>query len=304
MSGKRVAILGVPLDMGANRRGVDMGPTALRMTGLAAKLRHLGCDVEDRGDVHVPLPEECLIGEPTMKYAVPIRTACENLAAKSRAILEEDRIPIVLGGDHSLAMGSIAGSAGFHRDAGRKIGVIWFDAHGDMNTPESTDSGNVHGMPLAHLLGQGDPQLAAIGGFTGKVDAAHCALVGIRDLDEREKALIRASGVSVFTMKDVDQLGASAVMERALAVAANGTAGVHVSFDIDACDPSVAPGVGTPKKGGLDYREAHLCLELLADSGRLVAFDLVEVNPILDSYNHTAEFGSELIQSALGKTIF
>ena len=299
-----VALIGVPLDLGANRRGVDMGPSALRMTGLAQKLRHLGCDVEDRGDVRVPLPEECDIGEPNRRYAVPIRIACENLAAKSLAILKDNRVPIVLGGDHSLAMGSIAASAGFHRQAGRKIGVIWFDAHADMNTPESTNSGNVHGMPLSHVLGLGDPELASIGGFIGKVDAAHCALVGIRDLDEREKALVRASGVSVFTMKDLDQHGASAIMERALAVACDGTAGVHVSFDIDACDPSVAAGVGTPKKGGLDYREAHLCLELIAESHRLIAMDMVEVNPILDTLNHTAEFGCELILSAMGKTIF
>ena len=299
-----VSILGVPLDLGANRRGVDMGPSALRMTGLAEKLRRLGLDVEDRGDVHVSLPEECSIGEPNRKYAQPIRQACENLAAKAGEILRDGRTPIILGGDHSLAMGSIAASAGFYRDAGRRIGLIWFDAHADMNTPESTDSGNVHGMPLSHVLGHGDPGLASIGGFTGKVDASRCALVGIRDLDEREKTLVRQSGVSVFTMKDVDQHGASAIMERALAVAGEGTAGIHVSFDIDSCDPSVAPGVGTPKKGGLDYREAHLCLELLAESGRLIAFDLVEVNPILDTFNHTAEFGSELIQSALGKTIF
>jgi len=301
---RTAAIIGVPLDLGANRRGVDMGPSALRVTGLADRLRALGYDVKDFGDVDVPLPEECDIGEPNKKFADDIREVCEDVCEMVLKALKQGRLPVVLGGDHSLAMGSIAASAKSFREKKKKVGVIWFDAHGDMNTPESTNSGNVHGMPLAHVLGMGDKELASIGGFAPKVDEANCALVGVRDLDEREKKLIHDSGVRVFTMKDIDQRGAGKVMEEAIEVASKGTAGIHVSFDIDACDPSVAPGVGTPKKGGLNYREAHLCLEMVADSEKIVAMDLVEVNPIYDNRNHTAEFGAELILSAFGKSIF
>ena len=301
---RTAAIIGVPLDLGANRRGVDMGPSALRVTGLADRMREIGYDVKDFGDVDVPLPEECDIGEPNKKYAEDIKEVCEDVCEMVLKALKQGRLPVVLGGDHSLAMGSIAATAKFHREKKKKVGVIWFDAHGDMNTPESTNSGNVHGMPLAHVLGMGDKELASIGGFAPKVDEANCALVGVRDLDEREKKLIHDSGVRVFTMKDIDQRGAGKVMEEAIEVASKGTAGIHVSFDIDACDPSVAPGVGTPKKGGLNYREAHLCLEMVADSEKIVAMDLVEVNPIYDNRNHTAEFGAELILSAFGKSIF
>jgi len=299
-----VSLLGVPIDLGANRRGVDMGPSALRVTGLASRIAALGIDVEDRGDVHVPLPEECDPGDRTMKFAAAIGRVCEDLCERSTEVLEAGRTPVVLGGDHSLAMGSIAATARHLRGRGARTGLLWFDAHGDMNTPGSTDSGNVHGMPLSHVLGLGDPGLAAIGGFTGKIDPERCALIGVRDLDDREKGLIQASGVRVYTMKEIDRRGAAAITEEALEAVARGTAGVHVSFDIDACDPAVAPGVGTPKKGGLSYREAHLCMELIHDSGRLAALDLVEVNPIYDDRNHTAEFGAELILSALGKQIF
>ncbi|HZI95542.1 MAG TPA: arginase [Patescibacteria group bacterium] len=300
----KIAIIGVPIDLGANRRGVDMGPSALRVTGLADRLRELGHDVRDFGDVDVPLPETCDIGAGDSKYAAAIQRVCESLCEISTKALAEGRLPVVLGGDHSLAMGSIAATAGHYRTQGRPVGLIWFDAHGDMNTPQSTRTGNVHGMPLAHVLGMGDHGLAWVGGFSPKVRATQCVLVGIRDLDDREREMIQASGVTVYTMKDVDRLGASVVMERALATAGDGTAGVHVSFDIDACDPAVAPGVGTPKKGGLDYRESHLCLELIADSGLLIGLDLVEVNPIFDTRNVTGEFGSELILSAMGKAIF
>jgi len=299
-----IAIIGVPIDLGANRRGVDMGPSALRVTNVTERIRALGLDVEDRGDVHVPLPEECEAGEKNLKYASAIRSVCERLYEKSLAAFEDGRLPIVLGGDHSLAMGSIAATSRFHRDRGKKIGLIWFDAHGDMNTPDSTDSGNVHGMPLAHVLGLGDDGLASIGGFRGKVDPSHCVLVGIRDLDVREKEQIQKSGVRVVTMKEIDRRGVASIMEETLEAVSRGTAGVHVSFDIDACDPSVAPGVGTPKKGGLSYREAHLSMEMIHDSGRLLALDMVEINPIFDDRNRTAEFGSELVLSALGKQIF
>ncbi len=303
MAGK-VSIIGVPMDLGASRRGVDMGPSAMRVTRLVERIRELGREAEDTGDVVVPIPESCGIGDERMKFAGEIAQVCEDLHDRAMDVLARGSLPVVLGGDHSLAMGSIAATAHFHRMRGESIGVIWLDAHGDMNTPESTGTGNVHGMPLAHVLGMGDPRLASIGGFRGKVDPARCALIGVRDLDEREKSLIQASGARVFTMMDIDRRGAAAVMEEALAATGAGTAGVHVSFDIDACDPEVAPGVGTPKRGGLSYREAHLSLELLADSDRILAMDMVEINPVFDVRNRTAELGAELILSALGKRIF
>ncbi len=301
---RKVSVIGVPLDLGANRRGVDMGPSALRVAGLTEAIRKLGHDVRDVGDVDVPLPEECDSGDPRKKYAEDIEDVCQDLCVRVVRTLQEDRVPVVLGGDHSLAMGSIAGVAKYFRDRDQRLGLIWFDAHGDMNTPESTGSGNVHGMPLSHVLGMGDPLLSGIGGFSPKVHHSNAALVGIRDLDEREKKLISQSGVRVFTMKDIDRHGVSHVMEEAIQIASRGTGGVHVSFDVDAIDPSVARGVGTPKKGGLTYRESHLCLEIVADSQKLTSMDLVEVNPILDTRNATAELGVELILSALGKQIF
>jgi arginase len=300
----KVLIVGVPLDLGGNRRGVDMGPSALRITGLAQRIRALGHDVIDSGDVPVPLPELCDIGDASHKYAGPIAAVCEELCERVTAGLAQGRLPVSIGGDHSLAMGSVAGVGRHFRERGHRLGLLWFDAHGDMNTPASTDSGNVHGMSLAHLLGLGDDRLASIGGFRGKVSPENVALIGVRDLDDREKKLVAESGVNVLTMKDIDRRGVSNVIEQALDIASRGTAGIHVSFDIDVVDPSLATGVGTPKKGGLTYREAHLCMEMVADSKRLTSIDLVEVNPILDTRNATAELGSELLLSALGKRIF
>ncbi len=300
----KVGLVGVPLDLGGNRRGVDMGPSALRVTGLRERIAAIGYDVVDTGDVDVPLPEECAIGDPRKKYADPIAKVCEDLCARVEGVLREGRIPVTLGGDHSIAMGSIAGVSKHHRESGRRVGLLWFDAHGDMNTPESTNSGNVHGMPLSHVLGMGDERLAGIGGFKPKVQVSATCLIGVRDLDEREKKLIAESGIAVYTMKDIDRHGISHVIDEAVERASRGTAGIHVSFDVDAIDPSDARGVGTPKKGGLTYREAHLCLEIVADSKLLTSLDMVEINPILDVRNATAELGSELILSALGKRIF
>jgi arginase len=300
----KVALIGVPLDLGGNRRGVDMGPSALRLTSLASRLKMLGYDVVDTGDVDVPLPEECHLGDPKKKYAKEIGDVCQSLCDRVVTVMAEGRIPVTLGGDHSLAMGSIAGVAKHYRASGEKIGLIWFDAHGDMNTPESTNSGNVHGMPLSHVLGMGDERLSMIGGFKPKVQASTSCLIGIRDLDEREKKLIAESGITVFTMKDIDRHGVSHVIDEAIERVSRGTAGIHVSFDVDAIDPSEALGVGTPKKGGLTYREAHLCLEIIADTKRLSSIDVVEINPILDVRNTTGELGAELILSALGKRIF
>ena len=298
-----VHIIGVSLDLGGNRRGVDMGPSAVRIAGLGERLAALGMTVVDEGDLVAPIPEVKAEGDPQKKYVREIARVCERLYKTSLAVLQKGGIPIVLGGDHSLAAGSVAATAGFVRGTAGRIGLIWVDAHGDMNTPASSGSGNVHGMPLAALLGQEPAELAKIGGFSPKVLPEHTVLIGIRSLDEREKAIVRASGVRVFTMTDVDRNGIATVMEQALAIAGNGTAGVHVSFDLDVCDPAIAPGVGTPVKGGLDYREAHMMMEILADSGLLRALDLVEVNPILDDRNTTALLGVELAASALGQKI-
>lgn len=300
----KVAIIGVPLDLGGNRRGVDMGPSALRLTSLATRVKMLGYDVLDTGDIDVPLPEECHLGDARKKYSKEIGEVCQALCDRVVQVMGEGRIPVTLGGDHSIAMGSIAGVAKHHKAKGEKVGLIWFDAHGDMNTPESTNSGNVHGMPLSHVLGMGDEALAMIGGFKPKVSPSNTCLVGIRDLDDREKKLVAESGIQVYTMKDIDRHGVSHVIDEAVERATRGTAGIHVSFDVDAIDPSEAQGVGTPKKGGLTYREAHLCLEIIADTKSLTSIDMVEINPILDTRNTTGELGAELILSALGKRIF
>jgi len=298
-----VHIIGVPLDLGGNRRGVDMGPSAFRIAGLGERLTALGMTVIDEGDLVAPIPETKAAGDPHKKYIREIAKVCERLFKSALAALDKDGVPLVLGGDHSLAAGSVAATADFVRRSGGKIGVIWVDAHGDMNTPASSGSGNVHGMPLAALLGQEPAELSRIGGFSPKVQPENTVLIGIRNLDEHEKEIVRASGVRVFTMKDIDRGGIAAAMEQALAIAGNGTSGVHVSFDLDVCDPAIAPGVGTPVKGGLDYREAHMAMEIVADSGLLRALDLVEVNPILDDRNMTAVLGVELAASALGQKI-
>jgi arginase len=300
---KPVHIIGVPLDLGGGRRGVDMGPSALRIAGLAERISALGRRVVDKGDLAVPIPETQRPGDERKRYIRDIAKVCTRVYQSVLTALESGALPLLLGGDHSLAAGSVAASAAFARERGASLGLIWIDAHGDMNTPASTTTGNVHGMPLAALLGPEPAELAAIGGFSPKVDPAHTVLVGVRNLDEREKLRVRESGVHVFTMKDIDRAGVAAVAEQAILLAGQGTAGIHVSFDLDACDPSVAPGVGTPVKGGLDYREAHMVMEVLADSGLLTGLDVVEVNPTLDIQNNTAVLGAELVSSALGMKI-
>jgi arginase len=298
-----VHLIGAPLDLGGGRRGVDMGPSALRIAGLGEQIAALGRATMDQGNVAAPIRELAREGDARKKYIEEIAAVCRRVYAIARASLDAGALPVVLGGDHSVAAGSIAASAdAVHATTGKPLGVIWVDAHGDMNTPETSESGNVHGMPLAALLGQAPAELASIGA-SPSLRPEHTVLVGIRNLDDREKDQIRAAGVHVFTMKDVDRDGIARVAERAIALASEGTGGLHVSFDLDVCDPSVAPGVGTPVRGGLDYREAHMLMELVADSQRLVALDLVEVNPTLDVRNTTAEFAVELALSALGKRI-
>jgi arginase len=300
---RAVHIIGVPLDLGGGRRGVDMGPSAFRIAGLGERIAALGCPVVDKGDLEVPIPETRHAGDPRRRYIDDIATVCSALAASARESLEAGAMPLVLGGDHSLAAGSVAATSAVMRDRGQKFGLIWVDAHGDMNTPSSTESGNVHGMPLAAILGPEPAELSRLGGFSPKVDPDHVVLIGVRNLDDREKQRVRESRIHVFTMKDIDRSGIAAVIEQAIAIAGRDAHGLHVSFDLDVCDPTIAPGVGTPVKGGLDYREAHMVMEVLADSGRLMALDLVEVNPTLDIRNSTAELGTELALSALGMKI-
>jgi len=300
---KPVHLIGVPLDLGGGRRGVDMGPSAFRIAGIGDQIAALGRTVIDKGNLPTPIPETQRPADKKKKYIRDIAKVCQKLYDLAWKSLDEGALPLVLGGDHSLAAGSVAASADWVRGtSSRPLGLIWVDAHGDMNTPGTTESGNVHGMPLAALLGQEPLELASIGSMPS-VTPLNTVLVGIRNLDQREKEQIKASGVHVFTMKDIDRDGIAKVAERAIELASQGTGGIHVSFDMDVCDPLIAPGVGTPVKGGFDYREAHMIMEMVADSGQLIALDLVEVNPTLDLRNATAEFATELALSALGKGI-
>ncbi len=302
-AGKAIHIIGVPLDLGGNRRGVDMGPSALRIAGLHEKLEALGYTVVERGDIATPIPEVKAAGDPHKRYIREIARVCQKLYEISLAALDKGGMPLVIGGDHSLAAGSIGAPAEFARRQGKPLGLLWVDAHGDMNTPATSPSGNVHGMPLAALLGSEPAELARIGTFSPKVVPEKTVLIGIRNLDDVEKKAVRDSRVHVFTMKDIDRQGIASIMEQALAIAGTDTAGIHVSFDLDVCDPSIAAGVGTPVKGGLDYREAHVVMEMVADSAMLTSLDLVEVNPILDVQNQTAVLGAELAASAFGLKI-
>jgi len=300
---RTVHVIGVPLDLGGNRRGVDMGPSALRIAGLGERVAALGHSVVDKGDIPTPIPEIRSEGDPKKKYIRDIARVCQRLFQVASTAFDQGALPVVLGGDHSLAAGSVAAAAEFARRRDQPVGLLWIDAHGDMNTPATSSSGNVHGMPLAALLGPEPAELSRIGGFNPKVSPERTVLIGIRNLDEREKVLVRESRVHVFTMKDIDRQGIAAILEQAIAIAGDGTAGIHVSFDLDVCDPTIAPGVGTPVKGGLDYREAHVVMEMIADSGRLTSLDIVEANPILDVQNTTAILATELVSSALGQKI-
>ncbi|MFN9741106.1 MAG: arginase, partial [Acidobacteriota bacterium] len=290
-------------DLGAARRGVDMGPSAVRVAGLNARLQYLGYTVADAGNVAVRNPEMMKISDRQLKYLPEITLACQTLAAQVQSALEAGAVPIVLGGDHSIAIGTVSGLASFYRQKNQRVGVIWFDAHGDMNTPETSPSGNIHGMPFAVILGNGAPELTGIAGFSPKVHPEDCVLIGARSVDTEEARLMRASGVRIYTMREIDERGMSAVMDEAVILASRHTAGFHVTMDMDFVDPSYAPGVGTPVPGGPTYRESHLAMEKVADSGRMLSFELTEVNPVLDISNRTAELGVELILSAFGKKI-
>src|SRR5579862_3757615 len=304
MSMKAVHIIGVPLDLGGNRRGVDMGPSALRIAGLGERIASLGRTVVDKGDLPAPIAETQEAHDERKKYIREIANVCQKLYQTALESFAEGALPLVLGGDHSLAAGSVAAAAEWARKTRElPIGLLWVDAHGDMNTPATSPSGNVHGMPLAALLGPEPSELSQIGGWSPKVLPARTVLLGVRNLDDREKSAVRESQVHVFTMKDIDRQGIASIAEQAVSLAGNQTAGIHVSFDLDVCDPMIAPGVGTPVRGGLNYREAHMVMEIVADSGLLTSLDMVEVNPTLDMQNTTAELGTELVLSALGMKI-
>ena len=301
-----VTIVGCPMDLGAGRRGTDMGPSAVRLAGLHRQLQRAGFDdVEDLGDMDVPAVETLTVSDPKAKHVDAIATCCRALAREVKSALKRGRIPVILGGDHSLAIGSISGVSAHFRKKGQSLGLLWVDAHGDINTPETTRSGNVHGMPLAALLGLGPASLSQIEGGQRKIDPDRVALVGIRDLDPGERDTLREQGCHVFTMTEIDERGIAAVMRDAIRAASGPEAGpFHVSFDVDGVDPDYAPGVGTPVDGGLTYREAHYAMELVAESQRMSSIDVVEINPVLDERNRTGRLAMELVLSGLGKRIY
>jgi len=302
----RVRVIGVPLDLGAGRRGVDMGPSAMRIAGVSGALERLGYEVADDGDIGVVGPEVQGITDPKLKYLPEIVRAVTLLSEKVKRTMEQGEFPLVLGGDHSMAIGTISGVSAYFRERKKKLGLVWFDAHGDANTPETTPSGNIHGMPLAVVLGRGAQELVEVGGFAAneaRIDPGRVALVGVRSVDHYERSILKELKVAVFTMESIDRRGIHAVTEEAIQVASSGTDAFHVSFDVDALDPAVAAGVGTPSRGGLTYREAHTAMELVAEKGGLCSFEVAEVNPVLDAGNSTAEVAVELIGSALGKKI-
>ena len=300
---RQIRVIGVPLDLGQARRGVDMGPSAVRVAGLEARLEAIGHVVEDAGNVAVAIPERKREGAASAKYLKEITATCTKSAELVLKTLEAGKVPIVLGGDHSVAVGTVSGVAEFYRRRNQRIGLLWIDAHTDINTPDTSPSGNVHGMPLAAIMGLGPAELGHIFDLSPKVRPQNCVLVGVRDVDEHEKENIRKAGIEVFTMRDIDERGMRAVMEEALRMAGHGTAGYHVSLDMDWIDPEDAPGVGTPVWGGATYREAHLAMEIIADHGRMLSFEIVEVNPVIDERNQTADLAVELALSAFGKKI-
>jgi arginase len=291
------------MDLGQSRRGVDMGPSALRGAGLQTSIKKLGLQVEDIGNLSVKQPEEMPIGEKRAKYLQEIAETCGDVAAAAEKALSEGFLPLVLGGDHSIAAGVAAGVANHFRKEKKQIGYLWLDAHGDMNTPESSPSGNVHGMPLAAIMGYGAPELVDLLGFKPKAEPGNIVIVGARDLDAQERKIVKKSGIHVFTMRDIDERGMREVMSDALKYAMDDTAGIAVSLDMDFVDPSDAPGVGTPVRGGVTYREAHLAMEMIADTESMVSLEIVEINPILDEHNRTALLGVELVLSGLGQKI-
>jgi arginase len=299
----RISIIGVPMDLGADRRGVDMGPSALRYADLNEKLQELGHEVEDLGDMDVIIPETRHYGDPRAKYLREITDACHHLAETVVHAYEGGRTPLVLGGDHSIAVGTVSGMSEAFRRQKKNLGLIWFDAHADMNTPETSPSGNVHGMPMAAILGYGPAELTRIFDFAPKIRPENAVMIGLRDVDRAERDLVKKSGMRVFTMKDIDKRGIGNILDEALSIVMKATDGFAATLDADFLDPIESPGVATPVRGGADYREAHLAMEMIADTKKMVSFEITEINPILDEKNKTAQFGTELILSAFGKQI-
>jgi len=300
---KPVRLVGVPMDFGVGRRGVDMGFSAIRIAGVSQGLRNLGFHVEDDGDVGVPAPETRDPGSTNARYLEPIYHVCNRLRLRVRRSLDQGEIPIVLGGDHSIAIGTVSGVAEHFRSKNEKIGLIWVDAHADMNTPESSPSGNIHGMPLATVLGLGHARLVEMGGFWPKVAPKNVCLIGIRDIDNHEREIVKRSGIHAYTMRDVDERGMRAIMQESIGFANDGTAGFHVSFDLDGMDPRDVPGTGTPVKGGISWREANLLMEMVSDTGRMTSLEVTELNPVLDVKNQSGEVAVDVILSAFGKRI-
>lgn len=303
MPHSRIAIIGAPLDLGQGRRGVDMGPSALRVANLNDRLRSLGYEVEDLGNIPVAQAEAAPPGDRNAKFLPQIAVACEELSARVYTAMAGGSVPLVLGGDHSVAIGTVSGVSRHFREQDGRVGLIWLDAHADMNTPETSPSGNIHGMPLACLLGMGPDPLASLGGYRPKVAPRNTVIVGLREVDMTERPQVRESGVRAFTMRDIDERGLRAVMDEAIRAASDETMGFHCSLDMDFVDPKDAPGVGTAVRGGATYREAHLAMEMICDSRHMTSIEVVEVNPVLDEANRTADLAVELIMSGLGKRI-
>ena len=303
MRQSHIAVIGAPMDLGAGRRGVDMGPSALRVAGLNQKLAEIGYTAEDLGNVVVDQPESLPSGPANAHYLPQIAHTCARLAEKVERAADQERFPLVLGGDHSAAVGTVAGMSRHFFKSGQRLGVLWIDAHADMNTPESSPSGNVHGMPLACIIGNGPAELTGLACRVPMVDPQNVAIVGLRSVDDIEKYNVRGAGVHPFTMRDIDERGMRTVMQQAIHAVSSGTAGFHLSFDLDAVDPAEAPGVGTPVHGGITYREAHLAMEIVCDSGLMTSLEMVELNPVMDVANRTAILAVELMMSALGKRI-
>jgi arginase len=303
MIARKVCLVGVPLDLGGGRRGVDMGPSALRIAGIEEGVKGLGLEFEDRGNVPVREPASREPKNPRARFLDEIAECCRALRGKVEGILEDGGFPLVVGGDHSIACGTVAAISSFHHRRREKIGLIWFDAHGDFNTPETSESGNIHGMPLACCVGRGVPELVRLGDRVPMVDVEKAVLIGVRTIDRREKDEIRESGLHVFTLRDIDMHGIHKVMRMAIEISSTGTAGFHLTFDLDGTDPSVAPGVGAPVPGGTTLRESHLIMEHAAESGRMLGLEMTEINPILDVRNATARVAVDLALSALGKAV-
>ncbi len=300
---EKISVIGFPMDLGSGRRGVDMGPSALRIADLENKLRNLGYTVEDLGDVFIEIMEKQEIGNPKLRYLKEVLKTSQTLAEIVEEELNKGNFPLCIGGDHSMALGTIAGIAAHCRKEKKSFGVIWIDAHADMNTDQTTPSGNIHGMPLAASMGLGDKSLVDFYGFSPKLKPENCALIGIRSVDETEKQNIKKLNPTVYTMSDIDKLGIHRVITKVLKQFRKQVDHIHVSFDVDSVDPSIAPGVGTPVKGGLDYREAHLLMETIAECGCMSSLEVAEVNPVLDIQNTSAVFAAELIASSMGQRI-